>query len=140
MMLDVPESMEESDAVLAALDDLVRVARANIAAWIAVMDRVDKVHEFRRQGLGYLEMPRTGEESVTIIDAVSNAQERLTAAAAQFRRVLAHQLQAEGLSVAAVARQFGVSRQRVASLLAGEDRAMGGALGPDVDTPGDPQI
>jgi predicted XRE-type DNA-binding protein len=123
--------MTESDAadeVLAALDELVRVGRANITAWVAVMERVEEVRVYRARGLGYLEMPQAENGAATIIDAISANQERLTAAAAQFRRVLAHRLQAEGLSVAAVARAFGVSRQRVASLLAEEGhRATPGA-------------
>lgn len=109
-----------ADEVLAALDELVRVGRANIAAWVSVMERVEQVHEYRSQGMGYLEMPQADNGATTIIDAVSANQERLTSAAAHFRRALAHQLQAEGLSIAAVARAFGVSRQRVASLLAEE--------------------
>ena len=109
----------DDDPILDALLELVAVGRANIAAWVAVMTRVEEVRELRRQGVPYSEMElREGE---SIINAVSDNQERLTNAAARFRRASARQLRQEGMSVADIARAFGVSRQRVAALLSDDN-------------------
>jgi predicted transcriptional regulator len=48
------------------------------------------------------------------------AQERLAVAAATFRRAAARELRNEGMSPAAIADAFGVSRQRIAALLSNE--------------------
>ena len=105
----------DDDPILDALLELVAVGRANISAWIGVMNRVEEVRELRRQGVSYSEMElREGE---SIIAAISDNQERLTSAAARFRRASARQLREEGMAVADIARAFGVSRQRVAALL-----------------------
>ena len=107
--------MQEEDPVLAALSDLVAAGRENVMAWMGIMARVDAVREFRRQGIPYVEM--SIPDGVPIIDAVGAAQDRLTAAAAQFRRATARQLHDSGLSLAEIGRLFGVSRQRIAALL-----------------------
>ena len=116
--VDVPDSGPR-DEVLPALDELMAVARDNIVAWVQVMERVEQIREQRHAGVKYTEMQlKTAGPSV--IDAVSSNQERLTTAAAQFRRALARALVDEGLSFAEVARLFGVSRQRVGNLLRGD--------------------
>lgn len=107
---------EDDDVVLAALDELVAAGRENIITWIGLMTRVDAIRDLRRRDVPYRDMAI--ENGMPIIDAISTNQERLTTAAAHFRRVVARELQTEGLSPAAIARAFGVSRQRVASLLA----------------------
>jgi len=106
------------DPVLEALDELVAVGRANVVAWMGVMERVAEVREMRLQGISYRNMSLS--EGMSVVEAVAANQERLTAAGAKFRRAAVRQLQAEGLGAAAIARAFGVSRQRVASLLADE--------------------
>lgn len=103
------------DPVLAALEDVVVAARANVVTWMGVMGRVDAVREMRRQGIRYRDMQI--DPDFSIIDAISGAQERLNAAAARFRRATAKELQAEGMTAAEIARAFGVSRQRVSNLL-----------------------
>lgn len=109
----------DDDPILDSLLELVAVGRANITAWVGVMTRVEEVRELRRQGVPYSQMElREGE---SIIAAISDNQERLTTAAAKFRRASAHQLRQEGMSVADIARSFGVTRQRVAALLAGDN-------------------
>ena len=105
----------EDDPILDALTELVTVGRANIVAWIGLMARVEEVRELRRQGVPYSEMSLSEGDSV--IATISDNQERLTSAAARFRRASARQLRVEGMPVADIARSFGVSRQRVAALL-----------------------
>ena len=105
----------EPDLLLAALDELVATGRENIASWMGIMERVDEIRELRRQGVDYADMPPPA--GTPIIEAISASQERLGVAAARFRRVAVRELRAQGMSAAAIARAFGVSRQRVASLL-----------------------
>jgi DNA invertase Pin-like site-specific DNA recombinase len=101
--------------VLEALEDVVAAARANVVTWMGAMARADAVREQRRQGIRYRDMQV--DAGIPIIAAISGAQETLNAAAARFRRATAKELQAEGLTAAEIARLFGVSRQRVSSLL-----------------------
>ena len=91
---------------------------------MGVMARVDEVRALRSQGIAYTDMSLA--EGVSIIEAVGTNQERLTAAAARFRRASVKQLHDDGMAPAAIARAFGVSRQRVAALL-GEDSHAGEA-------------
>ncbi len=111
--------MPDSDDILAALDELVIVGRENVVAWMGLMERAEMIRDSRRNGLRYRDMDIP--EGLSIIGAVSGNQERLTAAAAKFRRATARQMVDEGLSAADVARMWGVSRQRIASLLAETD-------------------
>ena len=111
--------MADSDPTLEALEELVIVGRQNMSNWIGLMARVDQVREMRAEGVAYRDM--NIEAGMPIIQSISDNQDRLTVAAAKFRRAIAHALFSEGLSPAAIARLFGVSRQRVASLLADSD-------------------
>lgn len=101
--------------MLDALDELLAVGRANILDWVGVMTRVEQVRALRSQSIPYKDMART--DGLSIIAAVTANQERLTAAAARFRRATARELHDGGMSAAEVARVFGVSRQRIGALL-----------------------
>lgn len=109
-----------ADAVLDALDLLLGVARENIVAWVGVMERVEQIREQRIGGVPYSAM-EVHSSTPPIIDTVSRAQERLTQAAAQFRRALARELASEGMSYSDIARVFGVTRQRVGNLMRGDE-------------------
>jgi hypothetical protein len=113
--------MVDADPTLEALEELVRAGRQNMANWLVLMERVDRVRELRAQGVTYRDM-NVGQ-GMSVIEAISDNQDRLTVAAAKFRRAMAHELHSEGLTPAAIARLYGVSRQRVASLLAGTETA-----------------
>ena len=107
--------MTDPDPVLEALEDVVAAARANVVTWMGVMARADVVRDLRRQGIAYRDMQVDG--GVPIIESIGEAQERLNAAASRFRRTTIRELHAEGMTAAEIARIFGVSRQRVSSLL-----------------------
>jgi len=108
----------DADPVLHALDELVAAARANVSEWEHVISRAERIKELRAGGHPYRAM-RIEDDGPTIIDVVSRNQSRLTDAAAAFRRAIARELVAEGMSRAEIARLFGVSRQRVGMLVSG---------------------
>ena len=108
-------AVTDDDPVLRAMDDLVAAGRENVVAWMGIMERVDAVRDLRRQGVPYTQMSLP--DGVPIIDAIGAAQDRLTTAAARFRRASARELHDSGLSLAEIGRLFGVSRQRIASIL-----------------------
>jgi hypothetical protein len=109
--------MTGDDAVLDALDELVRAARQNVTDWMTVLERVDRIRNARAAGVPYREMDVAGR---SVIASLAAAQERLAVAAATFRRAAARELRNEGMSSAAIADAFGVSRQRIAALLSNE--------------------
>lgn len=123
-------SVRDDDPVLDALDELLTAGRENVTAWMKIMARVEDVRDLRRRGTAYRDMGIA--DGIPIIDAISSNQERLTAAAARFRRAAAHQLVAEGMTPAEIARVFGVSRQRV-SVLLGESANTDGPVATDID-------
>jgi predicted XRE-type DNA-binding protein len=108
----------DADPVLAAIEELVAAARANVIEWEHVITRAARIKELRAAGHAYRAM-QIDDDGPTIIDAVSRNQSRLTDAAAAFRRAIARELVAEGMSRAEIARVFGVSRQRVGMLVSG---------------------
>jgi transcriptional regulator with XRE-family HTH domain len=110
-----------SDPVLEATNALAVALRANVAAAMAVLDRIDVFRENRAAGVPYSELfEQPVEESSSVVEMLAANQERLAAAGAPFRRALANQMVLEGYSQAHIAKRFGVSRQRIAALLAGE--------------------
>lgn len=105
-----------SDAVLAALDDLVAALKENDAAIRVMLKRAEAVRRARAKGLPYRDIVRT-EERPLIVELLSGNQERLATAGSRFRRAEAAALRAEGLTLDEIARLFGVTRQRVIALL-----------------------
>lgn len=104
-----------ADPLLAALDQLVRVGRSSLVGWVEVMTLIEQIREQRTRGINNDEYPDNIE---ALISAVARLQLELTTAAAQLRRAAAQQLRSEGMSTTDIARTFGVTRQRVAHLLA----------------------
>ena len=106
---------QQHDRLLEALDMLVAAGDANVEAWSALKERVEAIRGQRQRGVMYSQM--TLPEGLPVIEAVTANQERLAVAAAHVRRTIARELQTEGWSASAIARTFGVTRQRVAELL-----------------------
>ena len=106
-----------ADPVAEALTELAAAAKANMSEWELVLRRIEAVLELRRQGFRYSDM-RIDDAGTSIIESLGRNQERLNDAGARVRRAIARQLAAEGWSQSQIAAAFGVSRQRVAALLA----------------------
>ena len=120
------DRIEGEDPTLDALEALLAAARENIVAWVNLMARIDEIRDLRRSGVRYSDMLLTSD-GPSIIRTVAMNQERLTQAGAQFRRAAARQMYAEGRTVTDIARAFDVSRQRIDSLLHGEEPSTGSA-------------
>ena len=109
-------SHQDADPALTALDELCTAARGTIAHAEQVLARADHVRAQREAGLFYREIVPT-EPRPLIVELLTAIQSELTAAGSHWRRAEARALHAEGLSMDAIAALFGVTRQRVSTLL-----------------------
>ena len=108
----------EPDETLAALQRLVAVTEDVIAAVALVADRARFIAERRAEGLSYGEIIPL-EQRPLVVEITADAMQRLAEASSEFRRGEARALYAEGHTMDAIATMFGVTRQRVSSLLRG---------------------
>ena len=122
----------DEDKTLAALEALLEAGRENVVAWMQLMEHAGEIRELRRRGVSYKDISLP--HGVPVIEAVNANQKRLSEAAGQFRRAAMLELRAEGLSIADIARAFGVSRQRVSNVLAGLATSVDGDGECDPDT------
>lgn len=109
------------DPVLAALEGVLAVGRTNVASWMTVMERVERIRALRLEGRPYTEMELPTD--VRLVDALADNQRRLGDATTVLRDALLVQLRAEGLAASEIARLLGVSRQWISRLLADLARA-----------------
>lgn len=110
---DIPAA--ETDEVLIALDELLAVLRdrEHIDAIVA---RAEQLRARRAAGDGYADT--VDEESrPLIVEVLSVHIQALLTTSARFRRAEAAALHAEGLTMDRIAELFGVTRQRVSTLL-----------------------
>jgi hypothetical protein len=110
-----------ADETMAALDELVAVGRENVVAWMGLMQRVEQIRALRQQGVSYraMELP----EGPRLIDSLTANLDRLSRIAVRVRLASMRDLRREGMSIADIARAFGISRQRASLLLSEpEDR------------------
>jgi DNA-directed RNA polymerase specialized sigma24 family protein len=105
-----PELDECVDALLAAVDR-TRSALDHVEA------RARELQVRWREGEPVSEVV-AAEEPPLVVTALTTVLEDLAEAGSAFRRAEARALKAEGLSQEAIAALFGVTRQRVAALLA----------------------
>ncbi len=104
---------QQTDAALQALCTAVDHAQdrlRDVSARMAVLQRE------RERGREYAEIVAE-EERPLLVEMLTEVLDELAAAGATFRRAEARVLHAEGLSQEAIARLFGVTRQRVGVLL-----------------------
>lgn len=116
------------DPVLAALDQLVATLEATQERTSRALARAEELRALRRQGLSYAEAVATGQGPL-IVAVMREALADLTAAASRFQREEARALWEEGLTMDRIAAEFGISRQRVSSLLGFPHGSRGGASG-----------
>jgi DNA-directed RNA polymerase specialized sigma24 family protein len=114
-----------TDEVLQALDDLLEVLRDREHVDLIVR-RAEHLRERRLAGDGYTDMV-SDDVRPLIVEVLSDHIQALLTASARFRRAEAAALHAEGLTMERIAELFGVTRQRVSTLLR-EARANGTAV------------
>lgn len=109
----------ETDPLVMAADNLAQALRETVSDAMLALERLDHFRQQRRRGMEYHEMV-ANQPARSVVEMLSDCQDRLAAAGARFRRETVRMLSAEGISQADIARRFGVTRQRVAALLAEE--------------------
>jgi hypothetical protein len=104
------------DAALTALDEVCATAQRMIANAEQILDRAASIRTQRAAGVPYREIVPT-EPRPLIVELISATLSDLADAGSRWRRAEARALHGEGLSMDAIAQMFGVTRQRVSSLL-----------------------
>jgi hypothetical protein len=90
---------------------------ATIEDLIAARSRVKNLVDQRDSGAAWVDMV-TDEERPLVVELVTRSLTALSDAGGKFRRAEAEALRADGLPMTKIAALFGVSRQRISSLLA----------------------
>ncbi len=109
-----PDSSE--DPALEALDELCATARQMIARAEQILERAAYIQGERAAGAPYREIV-PAEPRPLIVELISATLSELADAGSRWRRAEARALHGEGLTMDVIARLFGVTRQRVSSLL-----------------------
>jgi hypothetical protein len=104
------------DPVLAALKELSDVLEANAADQRVLARRIKSATQARATGKSWTEILERESEPGTI-RLVTDILGRMSAVSGVLRRALAVSLREDGLTIPAIAGMFGVTHQRVSSLL-----------------------
>jgi hypothetical protein len=110
-----------SDDVLDALDDLLQVIERNERRVVMIRERAEAFRALRRLGFSYAEIVPLAEQPL-IVELVAQSITDLCEASGLFRRAEAEVLHRQGVTMERIAMLFGVTRQRVSSLLRDRDR------------------
>jgi cytochrome P450 len=109
---------QQTDRALEALCIAVDHAQERLQL---VRARADHLLAERAKGRPYAELV-TEEERPLVVELLSSVLDEVSSAGAAFRRAEARVLHEDGLSQEAIARLFGVTRQRVGVLLQNSQR------------------
>jgi hypothetical protein len=113
-------NQSDGDDALNALDLLERALIQGAVVDRAILDRVRHIREQRKKGLAYSEIV-PAEPRPLIVEMLSENLDRLATAGNRFRRTEAQALHDDGLTMDEIATLFGVSRQRISTLLRHRD-------------------
>jgi hypothetical protein len=106
----------EGDAVLDALGLLREALRASAEVDARIEERIDHIQEQRNRGLLYADIV-PAEPRPLIVEMLTENLDRLATAGNRLRRVEAQALYDNGLTMDEIAVLFGVTRQRIGTLL-----------------------
>lgn len=109
---------KEHDEVVEALDDVIEAGKENLERDQEIVRRASALKQMRAQGLSYREIVKR-EAKPLIAQLISMSLLTLGKAGGRFRAAKARRLHAEGMSVKGIADLFGVSHQRISTLLGG---------------------
>lgn len=104
------------DPVLAALAGLERALEENAERARMMQERIEHIREQRENGVPYSEIV-PNEKPPLIVQLVTENAAALDRFGVQLRRLEARALYDEGLTMEKIAVLFGVTRQRVSTLL-----------------------
>jgi len=105
-----------ADRATERLHELLDVLRDHRAKIDDILERARHIDRQLRAGTAWAAIVEA-EEPPLIVELLTESIERLHTASSRFRRAEAHALHTQGLSRQDIARRFGVSRQRVSTLL-----------------------
>lgn len=108
------------DITLATLDDLAVSLDENAEEEHLLAGRIRKFRAGRAEGRSWADV-LSDESHPGSLELASSVLSRLSGVSAALRRIVARGLRGQGASVAAIAKRFGVSRQRVSALLERND-------------------
>lgn len=105
----------QADEVLNALRELIDVLERT-SPRDRIIERAHQIEQMRADGLPYAEIA-THELRPLVVEMVGEHIDALIDASGRLRRAQARALHDEGLSMAEIAKLFGVTRQRISQLL-----------------------
>jgi hypothetical protein len=104
-----------------ALDGLFEAIERNERRTAMIRERAEAFRALRRLGFSYSEIVPLAEQPL-IVELVAQNITDLCEASGRFRRAEAEVLHRQGVTMERIATLFGVTRQRVSSLLRDRDR------------------
>ena len=107
---------ERGDQVIGALDALSNAIEENTKDERQLRERIDALRQARRSGAEVTATLRQ-ERTPGTMELLGRVLARLMDSSGQVRRTLARTMRAEGTSIPAIARLFGVTHQRVSNIL-----------------------
>ena len=107
---------EGEDQALLALDDLVRAAEQMQQAVALLTARAEVIRRCRAEGLPYREVVTQGGRPL-IAEMLTDTIRRFQAAGTRFRQAEAQALHSEGLTLEQIGELFGLTRQRISTLI-----------------------
>lgn len=114
---DAHDRVDDEDGdVLDAITALVDVLRASAGRLARAEAQAERAIRLRREGMAYSAIIASAERPLLLEIATMDLQ-AIAAAGTRLRRIAARVLRDEGMTIEQIAREFGVSRQRVSRLL-----------------------
>ena len=107
---------EDEDEFLDALSTLEDVLADNGRRASLIKKRIAQLRRSRSKGASYTELV-SGDDSPLIVQLLTESSAALDTSGANVRRAEAQALHAEGMTMEQIADRFGVTRQRVSTLL-----------------------
>jgi hypothetical protein len=124
----VAASSRRADPVVEALDSVVDALRENARVNQAAVRQARDIRQLRSKGRSWRQILGSGNQPL-IVEMLTDNLERIQAAGSQLRRESAAALHAEGATMEEIGAMFGVSRQRVSSLLSSGSSGSGARRG-----------
>lgn len=110
------DSTPPADEVLTALSAVSAAAQRSIDNATLILQRAEQIRNQRADSLPYREIVRL-EDRPLIVELLTSSIAELSEAGSRWRREEARALHREGLSMEKIAELFGVTRQRISTLI-----------------------